>query len=73
MQSGQYDKAVERFKNLMDINPANIQALYYLGVSLYETSQLVEADAVFEKVKNTSNDPAIISSTEAYLKKLKEL
>ncbi|UXP33590.1 tetratricopeptide repeat protein [Reichenbachiella agarivorans] len=73
MQSGQYDKAVERFEKLMTIDPANQQAAFLLATSYFETNQREKAKQWFENIKSTGTDPAIISSTDQYLKELNEL
>ncbi len=43
MQSRQYDKAVDRFQNLVEVNPKHVQGNFYLGVSLAETGKKEEA------------------------------
>jgi tetratricopeptide (TPR) repeat protein len=73
MQSGQYDKAAERFEKLMTIDLTNHQAAYYLAVSYFELGQMGRSKEWFEKIKNVSRDPAILESTDQYLKKLNEL
>lgn len=73
IQSGQYDKAVERFEKLMTIDPAHEQGGYYLAVSYFETDQLDDARHWFDKIKQQSTDPAIVNSANEYLKELNEL
>jgi len=73
MQSGQFDKAVERFEKLLIIDNTNDQAAYYLAVSHFETGHLQQSREWFEKIKATSTDPAILESVDQYLKKLNEL
>jgi len=73
MQSGQYDKAVERFEKLVSIDQANVQAAYYLAVSYFEIGNRVLAREWFVKIKNTGSDPAVMLSAEDYLKRLNEL
>ncbi|PIB37160.1 hypothetical protein BFP72_17975 [Reichenbachiella sp. 5M10] len=73
IQSGQYEKAIGRFEKLMTIDPTNQQAAFLLATSYFETSQYDEAGRWFENIKSTSTDPAILSSTDQYLKKLNEL
>ncbi|MFY0626430.1 MAG: tetratricopeptide repeat protein [Reichenbachiella sp.] len=73
MQSGQYEKAVERFEKLMVIDKTNDQAAYYLAVSYFETGNNIKSQEWFEKIKTLSGDPAILESTDQYLKKLNEL
>jgi cytochrome c-type biogenesis protein CcmH/NrfG len=70
VQSGQHAKAVERFRKLTEVNPKHVNGNFYLGVSLAETGKKQEAIEVFKKVKTLSNDPALQTSVEEYLKKL---
>ena len=67
MQSGQYDKAAERFQKLVSLNADNVEATFYLGVSLAKTGKREEARALFNKVKGMSNDPALEASVEEAL------
>ncbi len=73
MQSGQYDKAVERFEKLITLDPTNVQASFYLAVSYFETEQFENAKDWFEKVKTMDNDPAIHQAADNYLKEINEL
>tara|TARA_R110000868_G_scaffold76311_2_gene219507 strand:+ start:778 stop:1590 length:813 start_codon:yes stop_codon:yes gene_type:complete len=73
MQSGQYDKAVDRFIKLTEINAGNVQAFFYLAVSYFELNQKDKAAELFEKVKLMDNDPAINQAADGYLKEINEL
>lgn len=73
MQSGQYDKAVERFKKLITVNSTHDQAAYYLAVSLFELGEKTQSKEWFQKIKTISRDPAILASADQYLSELKEL
>jgi predicted Zn-dependent protease len=68
MQSGQYDKAAERFRQLLKLNDKDILAHFYLGVSLLQLGKNQEALKELKHVKNNSSDPAILQSVESYLK-----
>jgi tetratricopeptide (TPR) repeat protein len=58
MQSGQYERAVERFERLLVINPKDINACLLLGQSLINLNKPKEAIARVEKFKATlSNSP----------------
>ncbi len=71
IQSGQYDKAIERFKQLLEIQKDNLEAKFLLAVSLGETGKKAEAIKLLEKLKTETNDPAVLMQTESYLKQLK--
>jgi len=69
-QSGQFDKAVERFEKLLSIDTANIQARFLLGLSYLELENRAEAKKHFEIIKNTSDDPSVLATVEGYLKEI---
>lgn len=70
IQSGQYDKAIERFKQVLEIDKTNLEAKFLLAVSLGETGKNKEAITLLEELKKTTNDPAVLMQTENYLKQL---
>lgn len=69
-QSGQFDKAVERFEKLISIEESNIQARFLLGLSYLDLENKAEAKKHFEIIKNTSDDPAVLATVEGYLKEI---
>ncbi|MHA6249796.1 tetratricopeptide repeat protein [Pontibacter sp. CAU 1760] len=70
IQSRQYDRAVERFRHLVSVNPKHVEGTFYLAVSLANTDQREEAKALFNKVKDMSDDPALAASVDEELAKL---
>jgi len=70
MQSGQYDRAIERFERLVDLAPDNLQAQFLLGVSYFEAGQNTEAKAQFERVKAMNDDPSVTATIDEYLSQL---
>ena len=70
MQSGHYDKAVDRFKKVVDLNPDHLQAQFFLGVSYFETGKKAKARQQFERIQSLSNDPEVVANAENYLNKL---
>ncbi|MDX2195207.1 MAG: tetratricopeptide repeat protein [Cytophagales bacterium] len=64
LKSGQYDKAIQRFKDVIALNDTNWYAHYYLGVSYLLTSNKNEALSEFDKVINYSNNKDLISKTK---------
>jgi tetratricopeptide (TPR) repeat protein len=70
MQSGQYNKAIDRFKDLIDINPANANAHFYLGMSFMKAGEKRKAKIAFEAARALENDPAFQTTVETYLKEL---
>jgi len=70
IQSGQYDKAVERFQHLTQVNPKHVQGNFYLAVSLAETGQKEEAKQVFNRARKLDADPGFQASIDTELAKL---
>jgi outer membrane protein len=70
IRSGQYDKAIERFRQVIQINPEHMQGHYYLGVCYVETGKKAEARKAFLLVKEKESDPAVQASVAEYLEKL---
>jgi len=70
IQSGQYDKAVERFRHLIEVNPKHVQGNFYLAVSLAETGQKEEAKQVFNRARKLDADPGFQASIDTELAKL---
>ena len=71
IQSGQYDRAVERLEELVEINPEHIQGQLLLGVALMNLGEKERAKAQLEKVKQMDKDPAVQATVNSYLKDLK--
>ncbi|HAR19657.1 MAG TPA: peptidase [Cytophagales bacterium] len=70
VQSGQFEKAVERFKKLQTINPENWLGTFYLGIAYTELGKKNEAKECFEKVKRNEKQPQILEAVDDYLKQL---
>lgn len=69
-QSGQTEKAKERFEHLIVLNPDNLQARFLLGMTYMDLGQKNKAKEQFEIVKRTGNDPAITATVNAYLEEI---
>lgn len=70
VQSGQYDKAAERFEKLISLRPQHLQAHYWLGVSYFELGKKKKARTQFETVKQMDGDPEIQASADNYLDRI---
>lgn len=70
MQSGQYEKAVERFQKVKEINPDNFQAQFLLGVSYLEAGEKEKSREQFEYLKTISDDPEVIADLDNYLERI---
>lgn len=71
VQSGQYDRAIERFDRLLMIDSLDYEAALYKAVSLRESGKLEEAKELYESVlKNENADAAAKAMASEYLKDL---
>jgi tetratricopeptide (TPR) repeat protein len=70
IQSGQYERGSERFKNLVSLYPQNLQGQFYLGLCYFEMGQKDKAKTQFELVKSMEDDPAVLATIEGYLQEL---
>jgi tetratricopeptide (TPR) repeat protein len=71
IQSGQHEKAIERFRHLTQVNPKHVQGHFYLAVSLAATGKKDEARQVFQKARKLDPDPGFQASVDNELAKLK--
>lgn len=71
IQSGQFERAKERFENLVLLNPADHEAKLYLAVSMMEINQQSQARLLLEEILATQDSiPAIKMMANDYLKML---
>lgn len=70
IQSGQNDKAVERFKELLSINPAHANGRFYLGLAYLNLGKKKSAREELEKARQLDNDPGFQSVVDSYLKEI---
>jgi tetratricopeptide (TPR) repeat protein len=71
VQSGQYERAVERLEELIAVNPDHTQGHLLLGIALMNTGNKARAREQFEKVKLLDKDPSVQATVDSYLKDLK--
>ncbi len=71
IQSGQYERAIERLGELVSNYPNHVQGHLLLGVAYMNTKDKEKARAEFELVKKLDTDPAVVSAADSYLKDLK--
>jgi tetratricopeptide (TPR) repeat protein len=69
MKSGQYDKAVGRFKTLIAIKP-DFEAYFYLAESYKQIGKKPEAIAAYQKCKELMPDPSFTQRIDQYIKEL---
>lgn len=70
MKSGQFDKAVTRFKNMIAQKP-EVEPYFYLAESYKQLGMKKEAIAAYQKCKEMIPDPVIGQKIDQYIKELK--
>lgn len=71
IQSGQYDKAKERFKSVLTIEPQNTESLYFLAITEAELGHKSEAIRLFEMCKLLVNNKDFNKEIDDIVKNLK--
>jgi tetratricopeptide (TPR) repeat protein len=71
VQSGQFEKAIERYKKILEINPSFIEAHLYMGEVYASMNQKEKAINSLLKFKELSNDALVDSEIDKYIKQLK--
>lgn len=71
MKSGQFDKAVTRFKNMLAVKE-EVEPYFYLAESYKQLGQKKEAIAAYEKCKELMGDPVAGQRIDEYIKELKK-
>ncbi|MDB4924499.1 tetratricopeptide repeat protein [Mucilaginibacter sp.] len=70
MKSGQYEKAVQRFKTIIAHKP-QFEPYFYLAESYKQLGQKAEAIAAYQKCKEMMPDPVFGQRIDQYIKELK--
>lgn len=70
MKSGQYEKAVARFKTII-AQKAEVEPYFYLAESYKQLGQKKEAIDAYQKCKEMMPDPAFNQRIDEYIKELK--
>ena len=71
VQSGQYDKAVERFNRILRIDPKYTEAYLYLGQTFANKGDKKKAIEALEKYKKLSNDSVVSAEVTQYINQIK--
>jgi cytochrome c-type biogenesis protein CcmH/NrfG len=71
MKSGQFEKAVSRFKTLI-AQKEEVEPYFYLAESLTQLGKKEEAIAAYEKCKDLMGDPVAGQRIDEYIKELKK-
>jgi cytochrome c-type biogenesis protein CcmH/NrfG len=71
VQSGQYGKAVERFRRVAELDPeGHAEAWFYLGRTYATMDSIPLAIAAFEKYKGSVTDTAIVHGVDRMIGQL---
>lgn len=70
MTSGQFEKAIDRFKTIVAIQPG-FEAYFYLAESYKEIGKKAEAIAAYQKCKESMPDPTFGKRIDDYINELK--
>lgn len=68
IQSGQYDKSIDRLEKLLKIYPDNTEAMFFLGEAYKSSGQVEKAKEWFEKCKKIVNNPDFSKEIDDYIK-----
>jgi tetratricopeptide (TPR) repeat protein len=72
VRSQQLNKAVERFKKVLSLDPNHAEAMLYLGECYANLGNKTEALKYLEQFKNISNDAIINAEVDDFINKLKK-
>ena len=71
IQSGQFDKAIQRFETVMKQEPENTEALYFLAEAYKNKGDKEKAIELFEKCKRIVNKPEFSKDIDQYINSFK--
>lgn len=71
VQSGQFDKAVQRFETVLKQEPANTEALYFLAEAYKGKGDKAKAIALLEQCKKIVNKPEFSRDIDQYINSFK--
>lgn len=71
IQSTQYDKAIERFNKVLEIDPENAEAYLYMTDLHVQMGDIDKGLSYLERYKSFQKDPLVIAQVDAYIEELK--
>jgi lipopolysaccharide biosynthesis regulator YciM len=71
IQSGQWDKAVARLEHVLELEPQNREALYFLGEAYKGKGNKEKAIQTFRKLEGIVNSPDFTKDIENYINSFK--
>lgn len=70
LQTGQYDKARERFEHVLELRPGQDTAMYYLANVEFELGNMPRSKELLQEVIKTSGNPELVKNAQENLKSL---
>ncbi|HRI41859.1 MAG TPA: tetratricopeptide repeat protein, partial [Bacteroidia bacterium] len=70
VRSGQYDKALERFSKVLEIDPKRTLARFMIGRVYAQQGQQEKALAALEQVKKESSDPQLLKEADQLINQI---
>jgi len=71
VQSGQYDKAIDRFEKVLKIEPNNTEAMYFMAEAYKGKGEKQKAIDLLEKCKRLVNKPEFSRDVDQYINSFK--
>jgi tetratricopeptide (TPR) repeat protein len=72
IRSGQYDKAIDRFKTVLKKNPDDPETWFYLGSAYTNLGMNEDAIAAYTKAKELAADPGLTQFVDREIEKLRK-
>ncbi len=67
----EYDLAIERFQNALDVDPSHVDSLFYIGVIHQYNGDAEMAEKVFEKILAANPSPQLVQKVNEQLEGIK--
>lgn len=71
IQSGQYEKAIERFEQILSIDPKNAEAFIYLTDIYLSQNDIEKGISTLEQYKALVEDPMVKQQVDEYIKEIR--
>ncbi len=71
IQSTQYDKAIERFNKVLEVDPENAEAYLYMTDLYVQMGDIEKGLSYLERYKSFQKDPLVVAQVDAYIEELK--
>ncbi|MBT8195253.1 MAG: tetratricopeptide repeat protein [Bacteroidia bacterium] len=72
MRSGQFDKAIGRFEEILAFSPERIELFRYIAHCYEQIGEKDKAIVYFSRFKSKTSDQRLRDETDRYIEKLKE-